>query len=84
MFSGAYNLKKIQKLFWDSFFLKKNIKLFIYHGVSMFVYHSMYVEVRTVELVFFLQLYMGPGIEVISPGLGGQLSRGQSMLMSQG
>lgn len=66
------------------FFLKRIIKLFIYHGVSTFVYRSMYVEVRIVELVFFLHLYMGPGIEVISPGLGDQLSLGQSMLVSQG
>lgn len=50
----------------------------------MFVYHSVYAEVRTVELVFFLHLYMGPGIEVISLGLGGQLSLGQRMLVSQG
>lgn len=50
----------------------------------MSVYHSMYVEVRIVELVFFLHLYMGPEIEIISPGLGGQLSLRQCMLVTQG
>lgn len=39
----------------------------------------MYVEVRIVELVFFLHLYMGPEIEIISPGLGGQLTEPKTM-----